>query len=90
MMILDGDGVIMVPEPQREGESIQEEIINHMRIRKLRYNAPKTTTLTKARLSQQQNDLLADWMDYERMEDDVFDTWDAMGEEEEVGSDDNE
>ena len=53
-----------------------------MRIKKLRYNAPKTTPLTKARLSQQQNDLLADWNDYERMEDDVFDTWDATGEEE--------
>jgi len=36
----------------------------------------------EARLSQQQNDLLADWNDYERMEDDVFDTWDAIGEEE--------
>ena len=90
MTSLEGDGVIMVPEPQREGESIQEEILNHMRIRKLRYNVPKTTTLTKARLSQQQNDLLAVWMDYERMEDDVFDSWDTMGEEEEVGFDDNE
>ena len=29
-------------------------------------------------------------MNYERMEDDVFDTWDEMGEEEEIGSDDNE
>ena len=48
----EGDGVIMVPEPQREGESNQEEITNHMRIRKLRYNVPKTTTLTKAKLSQ--------------------------------------
>ena len=53
MTIPEGDDVIMVPEPQREGESIQEEIINHMRIRKLRYIASKTTTLTKARLSQQ-------------------------------------
>ena len=43
-----------------------------MRIKKLRYNAPKTTPLTKARLSQQQNILLSDWMDYEQMEDDVL------------------
>ena len=72
MTIPEGDGVIIVPKPQREGEPIQEEIINHMRIRKLRYNAPKTTTLKKARLGQQQNNLLSDWMDYEQMEDDVL------------------
>ena len=29
----EGDGVVMVPESQIEGESVQEEIINHMRIR---------------------------------------------------------
>ena len=34
----DGDDVIMVPQLQKEGGSIQEKIINHMLIRKLRYN----------------------------------------------------
>ena len=48
----EGDDVIMVPEPQREDESIQEKIINHMRIRKLRYNTPKTTALTNASKTQ--------------------------------------
>ena len=48
----EGDDMIMVPEPQREDESIQEKIINHMRIRKLRYNAPKTTALTNASKTQ--------------------------------------
>ena len=48
----EGDDMIMVPEPQREDESIQEKIINHIRIRKLRYNAPKTTALTNASKTQ--------------------------------------
>ena len=90
MTSLEGVDVIMVPESQRESDSIQEEIINHMRIRKIRYNALKTTTFTKIRLSQMQNDLLSDWMDFERTENDVFDIWDTMREEEEIGPDDNE
>ena len=79
----------MVLEPQQGDELIQEKSINHMRIRKLRYNSPKTTTFTKAKLGEQHNDLLSAWMDNERIKNDVFDTWDDIGEEEYVGSDDN-
>ena len=42
----DEDGVIKVQEPQREGESSKEDIINRVRIRKLKYNSPEMTTLT--------------------------------------------
>ena len=48
----DKDGVIMVLEPQREGESIQDEIIDHIRIRKIPYNLPQTKILTKAKSGQ--------------------------------------
>ena len=79
----------MITESQRESELIQEEIINHMRNIKVWYNSPKTTILTRENLGKQQNDLLSAWMNYEQMKNYVFDTWDDMGEEEEVGSDDN-
>ena len=89
MTIPDVNGVIMITESQRESELIQEEIINHMRNIKVWYNSPKTTILTRENLGKQQNDLLSAWMNYEQMKNYVFDTWDDMGEEEEVGSDDN-
>ena len=76
--------MIIVPENQREGESIQEEKINHMRIRKRRYNILKTTTLTKVTIGQQKYNLLSDWMYYKRMEDNDLDTCDEMGEEKDL------
>ena len=42
----DEDGVIKIQKPQREGESSKEDIINRVRIRKLKYNSPEMTTLT--------------------------------------------
>ena len=50
MTILDGDDVIMVLQLQREGDSIQEEILNHMRIRKLRYINKRQQYLRKQNL----------------------------------------
>ena len=76
--------MFIVPETQREGESIQEEIINRMRIKKRRYNILKTTTVTKEKIGQQKNDLISDWMYYKRMEDDDLDTYYEMREEKDL------
>ena len=54
----DRDGVIMVLETHKKGESIQEEIINYMCIKKLRHSSPKKTMPTTAKIDQHQHDLL--------------------------------
>ena len=47
----EGEGVIPVPMPMTEGETLQSQIMNERRSRGLKYDEPEIISLTKAKLA---------------------------------------
>ena len=84
----DGEGVILVPEPPNETESIQHQILAERNSRGLKHAPPDIRTLTKGKLTEAMIYLLRELMEERRMDDEVKEYWegfDAAEAEEEEG-----
>ena len=75
MIDAEEEGVIPVPMPMTEGETMQSQIMNERRSRGLKYDEPAIASLTKAKLTEEMQEFLLATMDGERMSDELVEYW---------------
>ena len=77
MTTADGEGVMMVPEPVMDGESLSDQILIE---RELKYKSPDIRQLTKGKLSGEMIRIIRENAEVERMSDEVREFWEELEE----------
>ena len=77
MTSADGEGVMMVPEPVMDGESLSDQILMD---RQLKYKPPDIRQLTKGKLSGEMIRIIRENAEVERMSDEVREFWEELEE----------
>lgn len=81
----EGDGVMVVPEPLAAGESAQEQIIAHRRMRGLKFSPPNVGELEHIKPTPEMIGFLREHMEFDRMTDEVKTAWERVADAEESG-----
>ena len=68
----EGEGVIPVPVTMAESETAQTQIISERQSRGLRYDEPKISDLSKAKLTDRMKEFLLEHMDPDLMDDELM------------------
>ena len=74
----DREGVILVPDPPNETESIQHNFLAERNSRDLKHAPPDIRTLTKGKLTDAMIGLLRELMEERRMDDEVKEYWEGF------------